>query len=476
MINKNRLLFSLAILSSTGMLFTYLIAINLMTIPLIILLSVILSLYFVLNKKLILFEPFTLFTMYFYTVIIGIYYLYGSQFEHSIFINYQSFSMDLIELLNITIIYIMVSYIFAYLGYVTVKKDFKVAINLENDGVSLQIVSVIIPIFMAMALLNFMYNIMTLGGGSLSGYMSHVSSSDMLLKESGGTTVGYLLGYMAGYLWLYKILKTKSKIGLFFIAYVVVTIIMKASTGRIFGTLAYLLSYVVIYYFVRIEVESKKHKKYFLGLFGLVLSGLFFYFFRLVSSINVSGEIDADFITKILEYLNFDMIMYYAADKGNIPNVAVLMKIIDSWGDDIPFLYGESLITWIYGIIPSGLRPQGYQPSVILKEVWYSHAPGGNLPPTGMGEMFANFWYFGAVFGMYLFGALAAFFYNLLHRFANYWYLVMYANIAVAFIMLYPKGEFDNLTLWHVMPIGFTYIFILFLTKVSNFSIKRREE
>lgn len=467
-IDINRLLFFLGILSTTAIIFTYLISIELITPALIFLLFMFLTLYFVMHK-LVLFEPFTLFTMYFFTVVIGTYYLYSSNFEHSIFINYQSFSMNLMDLLNISLIYIIVSYIFAYLGYISFKKSFTPKINLEDDGVSVKIVNLLIPIFMFIALLNFAYNIMTIGGGSLSSYMSQVSHSDTMLKEIGGTTVGYLFGYVAGYLWLYKLLKADSKLGIVFILFIFLTIIMKASTGRIFGTLAYLLSYVVIYYFVKIDIEIKRHKKYILSLFLLVIAGLFFYFFRLASSINESGEIDATFLLKMSKYLNFDSIMYYASDKGNIPNVAILMKIIDSWGgDEMPFLYGESLITWLYGILPSGIRPEGYQPSVIIKEVWYSHAPGGHLPPTGMGEMFANFWYFGAVFGMYLFGALAAFFYNMLARFNNYWYLVMYANIAVAFIMLYPKGEFDNLTLWHVMPIGFTYLLLLFLTKVAT--------
>ncbi len=37
------------------------------------------------------------------------------------------------------------------------------------------------------------------------------------------------------------------------------------------------------------------------------------------------------------------------------------------------------------------MRPEAYQPSVMIKQVWYSHLQGGNLPPTGIGEMYANF-------------------------------------------------------------------------------------
>jgi oligosaccharide repeat unit polymerase len=209
---------------------------------------------------------------------------------------------------------------------------------------------------------------------------------------------------------------------------------------------------------VNIDIQIKKHKKYFFILGMVAVSGLIFYFFRIVSSIN--------FEYSISEYMSFNTIMYYAADKGNIPNIAVLMKIIDGWGTDIPFLYGESLFDFIRGSLPSALNPVGYQPSVIIKDVWYFDAPGGALPPTGMGEMFANFWYFGAVFGMYIFGAFSALIYNMLYKYNNFWYLVIYTHITLGFILLYSQGEFDNLSLWAVIPIGMTYIMLKILTKI----------
>lgn len=469
-LNKTSFLSLLAFWAFTGVISLILVVNNQIIYSLLLVLFVVLSSYFIIEKKIVLFNPFTLFILYSYSVILAALYLYTSKFENTKIITEQSFSMDLFELLNISLLYIIVSYIFAYLGYKTFKKDFEPNIDLYNDGISLKIVNIVIVVFAILAIINFSYNIFVFAGGNPFVYMENVSTRHLEFESTGETTLFYLMGYLAGYLWLYKLLKEGKKIStsLFFILFVLLTIFMKATTGRIFGTLSYFLSYFVIYYFVNFKTESTNNKKYFIVILILIFAGLFFYFFRITSSLAYNNQLSADFITTIFEFVNFDSLMHYAVDKGNIPNVSVLMKIIDGWGDEIPFLYGESLFTWMYGILPSSIRPEGYQPSVMIKEIWYSHIRGGNLPPMGMGEMFANFWYFGSVFGMFIFGALVAFIYNLLDRFNNYWYLVMFANISVGFILLYAKGEFDNLTLWYIIPIGMIYLLLIFLTKLSR--------
>lgn len=469
-INITSFTFKLFIYSIASLICLVLVLQDQVTYMLLFLLFMTLTSYFIIEKKFVIFNPFTLFVLYSYSGILASIYLYTSKFESTLFITEQSFSMDIFNLLNVALFYMIFSYIFAYIGYKTFKKNFEPSIDLYNDGISLKIVNVIIIIFAIFAILNFSYNIFKFAGGNPLEYMSNVSTRHLEFQNSGGTTLFYLFGYVAGYLWLYKLMKKGKKIStsFYFLLFVLLTIFMKATTGRIFETLSYLLSYVVIYYFVNYKTESQNNKKYILSIVALMSLGLLFYLFRITSSLAYNDMLTASFIDTIFQFVNFDSIMYLAVDKGNIPNISVLMKIIDGWGDTIPFLYGESLFTWLYGIIPSSIRPEGYQPSVMIKQVWYSHIQGGNLPPMGMGEMFVNFWYFGAVFGMFIFGAFVAFMYNLLNRFNNYWYLVMFSNISVGFILLYSKGEFDNLTLWDIIPIGMTYLLLLFLTKLSR--------
>jgi oligosaccharide repeat unit polymerase len=456
LINKNKVVIStlFVLLLVIGAL--YALIFSLVTPVLIFILIMVLTGYFFIEKKIILFNPFTLFTLYFYTVVFASIYLYLSDFENSIYINNQNFSTPIPELFNITIAYIIICYIFAYLGYKTFINKFTPKIDLYNDGISIKILNIVIIIFIIIGLSNFYFNVLKFAGGSLFLYMENMALRYAEFKYIGGTTIGYLFAYTAGYMWLYRSFKLNKKISPVLIIYILITIIMKASTGRILGTLFYLLSYVLIYYFIYFDTQSKKHKKYFLVLFLIPFLGISLYFFRGASSVG--------FEVSMLDSISLNTIMYYLVDKGNVPNLTVLMKVIDGWGDGMPFLYGKSLFTWVYDIIPSEFRPAAYQPSVMIKQVWYPHIEGGNLPPTGMGEMFANFWYFGSVFGMYLFGVFSAFIYNLLNKFNNYFYLVVYSNITLGFIFIYPKGEFDNLSLWAILPIGLTYLLVRFLT------------
>lgn len=467
-INRQNLLIILGLFSLTGIIAGSLIVIGYLTISLILILFVLLSSYFVLQSRKNIFEPFTVFSFYFFSVVIASYHLYFTNFENNAFIKSQSFSIHLSDLLSDSLIYVIVSYIFAYLGYISFKKKAEIHINLNQDGISLKIVGFFTVIFAFFGISNFILNIYSFAGGNPLIYFSNVSARH-LEWQTGGTTLFYLFSYMAGYLWLYRILRQREKISVSFYSFVILTIFMKSTTGRIFSTLAYAMSYVVIYYYA--NVNHKRESGWYLVAFVFVaFVGLTFYFFRITSSLNYSNQLSASYLTTILTFFDFNSIMYLAVDKGNLPNMAVLMKILEGWGRDIPFLCGESLFTWIFGILPSFCRPEGYQPSVMIKQIWYSHIPGGNLPPTGMGEMFVNFGYIGAVFGMYLFGMFCAFVNNLLLRFNNFWYLIIYSNITLGFIMIYPKGEFDNLSLWQVLPSLFVYLLLFCFTKLARVS------
>jgi len=466
---KSEVFFQLLLITLVGILGLLLVINNKEFIYLFILLFTVVAFYFTFNKKLILFEGFSLFSFYYFTLLIPAIYLYVSNFEKSVFINYTTFSQPLDELFLWSLIYYIVGYIFAYFGFKIFKKNEMISIDLHNDGVSKKVLNIIIIAFSIIGLLNFIYNIIFFSGGNLFDYITNVSVRALMFNEEGGTQAGYLFAYMAAYMWVYKILKYHTKYRLFLL-YLIITILMKATTGRIFGTLLYMLSFFAIFYFVNIKIQRKKHFKYF-GYFGLMfLFGVLFYFFRITSSLAYNDMLTTDWIGTIIEFMNIDYLMYYAVDKGNTPNIALFMKIIDSWANDVGYLYGESLFTWIYSLLPRSMRPEDYQISAMASNIWYSHVPsnvqGGNLPPTGIGEMYANFGILGPFLGMFIFGSIVAFFYNLLLKFNNFWYLVVYVNISLGFFMIYAKGEFDNFSLWFIIPTLMTYLLLIFLTKV----------
>ena len=421
--------------------------------------------YLFFQRDINLFEPFTLFTLYYFTVPLAGLHLHVSNFRDTVFVQQVGFSNDPKYLLNLALIYLVIGYIFTLIGYKTFAKRGRPQVIL-NDDVSHRFIWLIIIGFSVLGTVNFIFNIYTYAGGNIFVYFSNLSVRYLEFQEIEGTTLGYLFAYSAAYLWFYIVLKNK-RFSMPFVLFLFLTILMKASSGRVFQTLVYTASFFVIYYLTNIDY-SRRNLTYLLigGLTGL--AGISLYFFRITSSMMYSNMAPMGWSETFLSFIDWEVILNSAVDKGNIPNIAVFMKIIDSWQSDIGFLYGESLFSWAFQVIPSSIRPIGYQPSVMIKEMWYSHIRGGALPPTGIGEMYANFGIFGPFLGMFFFGAFCAFIYNMLFKFNNYWYLTIYTQISLGFIMIYPKGEFDNFPFVMVLILLLVFMLIKFSRVISR--------
>ena len=209
--------------------------------------------------------------------------------------------------------------------------------------------------------------------------------------------------------------------------------------GRLLHTINFALSVFVIQYFYHYQVLRKKHYLYVGGLLGLIGLGVFMYFLRVLSSLAFNNMVNKSFFDQMTEFFKLESLFKFLIEKGNIPNIPVLMKIIDSWESDIGFYMGKSYFTWLYNVLPSTIRPVDYQTSFVIKNRWYSALlGGGSIPPTGIGEMYLNFGFFGVIFGMFFFGVLMAYTYNLLNKF----------NIE------YEKKPYDTLTLTESKPYG----------------------
>lgn len=429
-----------------------------------ILLLILLAHFFVQNRINI-FNPINLFTLYYFSAIPAFLYLHYNKFAYSPYIGHGETKTNLDSLLLMCLLYFIFGYICALLGYKSFEKKGLPIFNFD-DGVSLKIVNIFIWVFSCIGILNFLYVLVESAGGNILLYLMNVSVRKYELQEMGLSTLGYQFGYVAAYLWFYKVLKSKKMSYLFFL-YLVVIIFIKATTGRISSTLFFALTFFGVYYTFNLKNAINNNIKYFMLFLSAAFLGVFFFFFRIVSSMNFNNMLDEGWLLSILSFMKFDTIMYLAVDKGNVPNIAIFIKILDSWGSDIGFLYGKSFLYCLYSFIPSFIRPQDYQISVVLQKVWYPNAEG-SLPPTGLGEMYANFGILGPFLGMYFFGSVAALTYNLLFRYNNYWYVVVYSNISIYFIMLYAKGEFDNLSLWNILPILITYWLLVKLSKLTS--------
>ena len=425
--------------------------------------------YMAMRKDIDIFEPITLFTLYYFAAVPSGYYFLTTHFEKGAYVT--SFSRNEISLFNIAISCLIFGYLFAVLGYHAGRKKEKreVTIRFESQsGISDKVLLPFIMFSFLLGVLNFIVNIWKISGGDIIAYLSTMSIRLALDKEIPHTTLFYISTYLSIYLLIYY-LKRCRKNTTIIIFPLSVAIFILASTGRIFNTISYILSVLAVYYYIYSDRQKANYnRKYLLVLATVVSSSVLLYLFRFATSAILSMESAFD-LPDFLGGLNLaDGLRFIFFETGNVPNIPVLMKIIDSWGNEIGFLYGQSLVSWVVNILPSSIRPEGYQPSVmIMKAGWFPDALGAH-PPTGIGEMYANFGMLGPFLGMFSFGYLCAILYNLLGRYNNFWMLVAYCQILTGFVFLYAKGEFDNLSLWQIFPIASAYLFLRACTLIIN--------
>lgn len=423
---------------------------------------------FLLLNRFVFFEPLTLFNFYNILGVIGFIYYYLEGFYRSKYISDTQYSNDLDDLFTKSIYYYLIGYCMTLVGYFIVRKKFDINIHVKIE--SEKVYKLLIYTFLILCYLNFLYIVMKFAGGNIFVYFQNIAIRQYEFTLGGGSTIFYNLGYIAIYLWQFLDKKQKSSRWLFLINLLAIFAI-KYSTGRIVQTLFFLISVIALEYFLRYDFYKKYTRKI---MFSFTIFGTFaflMYFYRMYSSVVFINQANTDFVGFVTEKFEYTEFTQSLIEKGNIPNIPILMKIIDSWENEMGFLYGKSLIQWIFNFIPfskSGLLP----PSEIIKEVWYPHIEGGALPPTGYGEMYANFGIWGIVIGMFLFGIIMASTYNLLRKYNNMWYLLIYVNLSVFFFSVYPKGEFDNMSLYLFLPYIFTYICIRIFNQLFSRNIK----
>ncbi|WP_413732614.1 MULTISPECIES: O-antigen polymerase [unclassified Shewanella] len=423
------------------------------------------------RKNLFLFEPMVLFSFFYYFIAIACLHMIKTDFVTNIYVQETSFNRPIIELFEKTLMLYLGSYLFVVIGYLIVNRrgQYQPIIFPYKSEVSHRLIYIVVFLFYSSGLINFIYNVYTLSGGNVVNYMASISVRSYQYADSGGTALFYNLMYIACYLWFYCVVSKKTSYfeKICFVFFVMLSVFIMSSQGRIFLTLAYCLSFVGIKYGLHyLKFNHVSNLKFFgFGFFVLFL-GLLFYVLRAISSLNENAMLDASVFFYVSEFFTVDMLGYYAVDKGNIPNPGVVMKIIDSWENDVGYLYGESIVTWVFNVFPSFIRPEHSVPSVIIKDTWYQHIQGGNLPPTGPGEMLSNFGYYGAFLGMAYFGALCAFMNNLLRKYNNFWFLCIYMLLSLQFFALYPKVEFENLRLFLPILLMLTVLLIRKSTKI----------
>ncbi len=434
-------------------------------VSLLILLFIIISLTLYIERDLSIFEPFVLFSLFYYTFLIYGIYLYFNNYEIKGYsTNFYSCKSDLF---GKAFSYINIGYIFSYLGFTTLNSKLKVKLNHFNDIYSNSSFRFSIFFLFFIGVLNFIYNIKVIANWDILYFYQTISIRNIIDEQTSNTTIFYVFTYISLFLWTYFRIKQKSYNKFYYMSLIIV-LFMLISTGRVYFTVSYFLSLLM---FIKIckgnDLSLKKALPYIFLVPLILISLLVFYLFRLYGNLGLNN-VDISFSNLFFNFFNTDMVSIFIIDNGNIPNLPVLMKIIDSWDADLPHLYGSSLVSWVFNFFPTIIRPINYQPSALIAQTTWFSGENGNHPPTGIGEMYANFSFIGPFLGMFLFGLFLGFLKKIAISKNNFFILIIYSQITFSFVFLYAKGEFDNLSLWNVIPTIVCYILLNFVNKLTN--------
>jgi hypothetical protein len=121
-------------------------------------------------------------------------------------------------------------------GYYLVKKDdLKIQFVFDSRSrISNTVLNIFIIIFLSIGIANFAYNVSTLAGGSILQYMANVSVRNLEF-ENQGTTLGYMFAYNGMFIWFFKLARRHIYWNNYFIVFLIISILMKASTGNIWN-------------------------------------------------------------------------------------------------------------------------------------------------------------------------------------------------------------------------------------------------
>ncbi|MDY0348808.1 MAG: O-antigen polymerase [Tenuifilaceae bacterium] len=407
--------------------------------------------YLICKKKKDFFDPFYLFSLHYCVVYIAATVLFLRGFESNPFFMTTKFYSSHEVVFTNSLILCIVSYSFAYFGYhVFIGKRHFTYPNYVR-GIKSNVFGLLGIFYFCLGFLNFLFLVQVLYGGDIVSFYKSFSGRTRELSDSGVSTVGYHFIYAAAYMFFIRWLFIR-KMGLFTFCVIFISIFILASNARVIATILYIVSFIGIYYYFNGMYKLNKHI-FFYGLV-FILAALFLFFLRIFSN-NVTHGIEGG-------EFSLELVLYLIFDHGNVVNFPIIMKIIDSWGRDIGYLYGVSFLYPFYGHISYDFFSLNPPVQEIIKSEWYSSLPGGNLPPTVMGEMYANFGFLGIPVGFFIFGAFGAVIKNILLITKNPIFIIFYIQFSLSFYMLVVKGGFSNLNaFWMFLPCIIFYCSIL---------------
>lgn len=314
------------------------------------------------------------------------------------------------------------------------------------------------------AVLNFMANVVLISGGNIMRYLAEVSlRSSQVADNKGMTASGYLLGFIGVQVIAYLVgrMEPSRKALLGLLILILGMLVIRFSQARIFQTLV-LLGASYVCYSMGAACRKGVHTPWPKHFHYLVLTGVLgvgFYFLRLASALNRTG-VNVSWQT-VWDFS--DRIIHFAFERGNVPNFPIVFTVLDKIPAEEGFLYGKTLFNWAIFLIPKSIIKGDYLISLWIKDKWYLDVEGGGLPPTAVGEWYANFGFAGVVVGMFVVGMALGTLYKLARSSENPYLIVLWANLVFGFVVIYPKTDLAQIPVFSIFIIFWLWLLMTIL-------------
>ena len=328
----------------------------------------------------------------------------------------------------------------SFIGGVTMAGRFRIRPAADHGDQSLLVMACMV--LFVISVLNFYANVILISGGNLIAYLSDIAIRPYQIVDNAGISAsGYVLGFIGIQVIAYvagRNAVTRSQLVLLLLA-IGVILMMRLSQGRIFQTLVLLGACFTAYSLGAASRDGRPipwpKQVHLLGMMAVV--GLMIYFMRIASALSHLGQtVTVDNVKTFGSSL-----VHFALQRGNVPNFPVVFTIIDKMPAEQNFFLGSTLFNWAIYFIPKSLLKADYLISLRIKEMWYLDIEGGGLPPTAVGEWYANFGFAGVVVGMFIVGLIMGLFYKRAAISKSPFAAVLWANLSFGFVVIYPKTD-----------------------------------
>lgn len=418
----------------------------------------------VFGRRIDLVEPIYWFAAKYYLVFPGALYFLATGFAFSEHLIYPG-REQLVSLAEMALVLFIVGYISFLLGYLVLMRERGPRlIRLPSSrNMSSWVARLVILFCIAIGVLNFAYLLFSYPGGPIA-YLMDFGQRGNRFEDIAGpvTTFGYQFLYAGVFLWLALMIRNRTlgarypESFVFFLV-VILSVIVSLSQGRLSQSISYILILAALGYIF--SKSSKNNLRFSAIAVGGLFGGIVLYFLRRVSA-GTFGDVDTVSLSGFGEQARafLPALGYWLVDKGNVPNLAVVINLLEQNGLNGHHWFGMSFAVAFTKM--SSLL--GDLPNIgeSAATAWFNG--GGGLPPTIIGEMYLNFGVIGVPTGLFAVGLFSSWFYNAVRRNGSFIIYIVHVALLFKFFFLWPKGESSNIVgaFWQFMPALLVYLVI----------------